>query len=129
MVGAPSETANGFSNAGHAYTFNAKTGALISTLTSPNAQTGGYFGYSVAVSGSTVVVGAVDESAATKTAAGHAYTFNAKTGALISTLTSPNAQSIGEFGFSVAAAGKFVMVGAPYEIANGFSNAGHAYIF
>jgi FG-GAP repeat len=129
VIGAYGETASGLSGAGHAYIFNAMTGKLLSTLTSPNAQTGRNFGYSVAVSGTTVVVGAPYENASGRSEAGHAYTFNASTGKRISTLTSPNAQSDGFFGYSVAVSGTTVVVGAPYETASGQSEAGHAYTF
>ncbi len=129
VVGAPFETAAGDLDAGHAYTFNARTGALISTLNSPNAQTDGYFGSSVAVSGTTVVVGAYGENASGAAFAGHAYTFNAKTGTLISTLNSPNTQTDGYFGNSVAISGKSVVVGSPTEFAFGQSRAGIAYLF
>ena len=129
VVGAYYENASGRADAGHAYTFNAATGALISTLTSPNVQYDGQFGYSVAASGSVVVVGAYIETAGGQAAAGHAYTFNAATGALISTLTSPNVQYDGQFGYSVAVSGNVVVVGAWYEAAGGYTSAGHAYIF
>ena len=129
VVGAPTETASGLADAGHAYTFNAKTGALISTLTSPNAQANGGFGSSVGISGATVVVGTPYESVSGLGDAGHAYTFNAKTGALISTLTSPNVQSSGWFANSVAIGGSTVVVGAPLETASGLGDAGHAYTF
>ncbi len=98
------------------------------TLTSPNAQFVGLFGWSVAVSGNVVVVGAPYENASGYYYSGHAYIFNSKTGALISNLTSPNVQTYGEFGFSVATSGKIVVVGAPYENASGYEDAGHAYI-
>lgn len=45
------------------------------TLTSPNAQTDGSFGWSVAVSGTTVVVGAIGETASGYDSAGHSYVF------------------------------------------------------
>ena len=45
------------------------------------------------------------------------------------TLTSPNAQAVGFFGWSVAISGKTVVVGAPYETADTFGVAGHAYIY
>jgi outer membrane protein assembly factor BamB len=93
--------------------YSAPPTVTYSTLTSPNAQPVGEFGWSVAASGNIVVVGAPFETAHI----GHAYTFNAKTGALISTLTSP--QSGGLFGISVAASGHIVVVG----------EAGHAYTF
>ena len=133
VVGAPYESAGGLADAGHAYTFNPSSGDLVSTLSSPNSQVFGLFGYSVAVGGSTlgtVVVGAPYESlGGAFTDAGRAYTFNAGTGAIISTLTSPNAQAVGFFGWSVAISGKTVVVGAPYETADAFGVAGHAYIY
>src|SRR3989442_1328245 len=122
VVGAPFESAGtpAQSLAGHAYVFDATDGSLITTLTSPNAQAGGRFGFSVAVSGTTVVVGAPFESAGTpaQPGAGHAYVFDASTGFLTpTTLTSPNAQPFGEFGFSVAVGGTTVVVGARGESA------------
>lgn len=129
IVGAPGETASGLEDAGHAYTFRAKTGALIDTLTSPNAQSGGGFGISVAISGGIAVVGAPSESI-NGTSVGHAYAFNAKTGALIRTLASPHPQVAAEFGWSVAISGKVAMVGAPLgENATGVLGPGHAYTF
>src|SRR5712691_10156942 len=134
VVGAPFESAGtpAQPEAGHAYVLDTTTG-LITTLTSPNAQPFGEFGSSVAVSGTTVVVGARDESAGTpaQTQAGHAYVFDATDGSLITTLTSPNAQADGEFGQSVAVSGTTVVVGAPEESAGtpAQSFAGNAYVF
>ena len=131
VVGAQGETAGGHAGAGHAYIFN-NTGSLITTLTSPNVPSGpgasGGFGYSVAVSGTSVIVGAPGETAGGFGSAGHAYIFN-NTGSLITTLTSPNAQINGVFGYSVAVSGTSVIVGASVETAGGFGSAGHAYIF
>ena len=114
-------------------------------LSSPNPQAGGEFGYSVAISGTTVIVGAPAEDADTTTAAaGHAYLFDATTGDLISTLTSTDPQDGEIFGFSV---GVFVddatvIVGAPGVGDQFFRGAaprgildittvfgGHAYLF
>jgi hypothetical protein len=129
VVGAPYETANALTTAGHAYVFDASTGSPIATLTSPYAQASGLFGYSVSVSCTTVVVGAVGETANGQDAAGHAYSFDAATGFLTTTLTSPNAQLAGSFGTSVAVSGTTVVVGAILETGGGFTQAGHAYIF
>src|SRR2546426_95016 len=121
VVGAVFESAGtpAQSGAGHAYVFDATDGSLITTLTSPNAQADGEFGSSVAVSGTTVVVGAPEESAGTpaQSFAGNAYVFDATDGSLITTLTSPNAQTGGDFGSSVAVSGTTVVVGAPLESA------------
>jgi hypothetical protein len=128
-VGAQTEAANGYAGAGHTYIFNAATGALLTTLTSPNAQTNGEFGWTLAVSGNIVVVGAWLEAADGYAGAGHAYAFNSETGALIRTLTSPNSQTNGGFGFTAAASGNIVVVGAWFETANGYAGAGHAYVY
>jgi hypothetical protein len=129
LVGAWNETADGYVGAGHAYIYSAKTGALLHTLTSPNAQTNGEFGWSLALNGNTVDVGAFLETANGYAGAGHAYVFHAETGALIATLTSPNSQTNGGFGESVGASGKVMVVGAYAETANGYAGAGHAYIY
>ena len=134
VVGAPQESAGtpAQSLAGHAYVLDTTTG-LITTLTSPAPQTGGEFGTSVAVSGTTVVVGARLESAGTpaQPSAGNAYVFDATDGSLITTLTSPNAQANGEFGLSVAVTeiDPIVVVGAPGESGGGSPAGGHAYVF
>jgi outer membrane protein assembly factor BamB len=129
VVGAPSETANALLRAGHAYVFDASTGSPIASLTSPYAQASGEFGFSVSVSCATVVVGALAETANGQPRAGHAYSFDASTGFLTTTLTSPNAQMNGLFGSSVAVSGTTVVVGAPSETGGGFTQAGHAYVF
>src|SRR5256712_461622 len=133
VVGAPGESAGTPAQlaAGHAYVFDATEGSLITTLTSPTPELDVHFGFSVAVSGTTVVVGAPLESAGTpaQLAAGHAYVFDASTGFLTTTLTSPNAQTGGVFGNSVAVGGTTVVVGAPGEIVGLLGNAGHAYSF
>jgi hypothetical protein len=129
VVGAPTETANALSIAGHAYVFDSSTGSPIASLTSPYAQASGEFGVSVSVSCTTVVVGAPGETANGQAGAGHAYSFDASTGFLTTTLTSPNAQLTAGFGLSVAVSGTTVVAGAPRETVGGFTQAGHAYIF
>lgn len=129
VVGAYNENASAYSQAGHAYTFDATTGALISTLASPNAQVDGYFGTSVGISGKRLVVGAPFETAGAEIEAGHAYTFAAPTGASMSNLTSPSPSTAGHFGSSVAISGKKVIVGAPGETYLAHPYGGHAYTF
>jgi hypothetical protein len=129
VVGAPFETASGHADAGNAYVFDASTGALLSTLTSPNAQTLGEFGYSVAIAGNTVVVGAPDEVISGNTNAGHVYTFDATTGAVISRFHSPTVQTKGYFGLSVAISGTTVAVGAPGQNYSAFAAAGQVDTF
>src|SRR5256712_466733 len=131
VVGALCETAGASppcpcARAGHVYIFGT-TGSLIATLTSPNVETDGWFGFPVAVSGTMVVVGAENETVGGIVGAGHAYIFST-TGSLIATLASPNAQSNGRFGRSVAMSGSSIVIGAYFESVNGL-RAGRAYIF
>ncbi len=71
-------------------------------------------------------------SSSIPTAERHAHVFDASTGFLTpTTLTSPNAQTNGEFGYSVAVneGDPIVVVGAPVESGGGSPAGGHAYVF
>jgi FG-GAP repeat len=103
--------------------------AVTKTLTSPNSSPEGSFGSWAVASGNFIVVAAYNETANGYAGAGHFYIFNIETGALITTLTSPNAQANGGFGEAVAAIGNIVVVGAPFEAAEGYAGAGHAYVY
>ncbi len=136
IVGAANETVNGNVGAGRAYIFNSNTSALVRTLTSPNSQYEGEFGWSMTAGGKLVVVGAPNETVNGLVGAGRAYVFNTTTGKLITTLTSPNPQTDGHFGRSASVSdnnvksdGLEVVVGAPNETVNGLVGAGRAYVF
>ena len=127
-VGAPNETSAQQAGAGNVYVFNSSTGSLLETLTSPSPQLLGAFGWSVAVSGNSVIVGAPGENASQVPAAGHVYIFSATTGKLLKTLSSPNPGSGGEFGGNMASSGSLLAVGAVMENTTvGF--AGRAYVY
>ncbi len=127
VVGAPYADLNGFTDVGVVYVFNATTGALVVTLANPTPASFDYFGYSVAVSGNTVIVGAYrDDTGASNS--GSAYVFNATTGALVATLVNPTPASFDNFGYSVAVFGNTVVVGA-YSDDTGASESGSAYVF
>jgi hypothetical protein len=76
---------DGPNNQGIAYVFDATTGALISTLTNPAPAAGDGFGWSVAISGTVAVIGAINDDPGGIGNAGTAYVFDATTGALIAT--------------------------------------------
>jgi outer membrane protein assembly factor BamB len=123
VVGATQDD-TGATNNGQVYVFNATTGVLIVTLDNPTPSIGDEFGYSVSVSGNTVVVGAADS--------GPADVFNATTGALIATLDNPSPSISDQFGSSVAISGNTVIVGAPGEgqfVGSNFTYIGQAYVF
>ena len=98
------------------------------TLSSDNARSDGYFGWSVATDGSYIVVGAYDETSGGIDFAGNVYVYYASNGTLVATLTSPNSKYDGYFGYSVAIGGGHIVIGAPYEDV-GTKMAGHAYIY
>src|SRR5438309_4050369 len=108
---------------------NAAYASSAVTLASPNPQLDGNFGQSVAISGTTAVVGAYHETGGGFLQAGHAFIIDTTASALPITLTSPNALTGGSFGQSVAISGTTVVVGAPGETASGQAGAGLAYIF
>lgn len=126
-------------DAGRAYVFNGSTGALLHALSSPLAEAYGAFG--VEVNGipdltgdglGDVIVGAFDEDRPGAPGAGRAYVFDGFSGALLHILESPNPETGGSFGDSVAGVADFngdgrgdVIVSAPEE----YSEAGRAYIY
>ncbi len=102
-------------HAGEVFIFDASTGNVARTLFSPNLVSSGQFGYSVTISGSYVLVGAPGETSGTNTSAGHVYAFDATTGNLVRTYTSPSPQHGGEFGNALAASGATFVTGANGE--------------
>ncbi len=128
VVGAPNETSSSLVAAGNAYIYSTSSGTLLESLTSPAPQELGSFGWSVAVSGNLAIVGAPGENASGKLSAGHVYAYSLTTGKLQYTLSSPNAQSEGQFGGVIATSGSLLVVGAVMENTTvGF--AGRAYVY
>lgn len=128
VIGSPLEDTPG-SNA--SADFEAGNAYLVSTsnlgltlLANPDPVTGGQFGYSVAISGGSVVVGAPtnNESSGPIVPAGQAYLFNTSTGVLehtfdskYPTLAEKHDAPNGEFGYSVAISSSWIAIGAPFE--------------
>ena len=141
VVGAPNEDGESI-NDGRAYVFGTD-GSLLAILTSPNAQINGSFGIAVAGLGdldgdglSEVAVGASRENEdGGPFTAGKVYVFRGADGTALFELSSPNPESGGAFGASLAAAGDVdgdgltdLLVGAHNE-AGGAADAGRAYVF
>src|SRR4051812_2457398 len=88
------------------------SGALLQTLTNPDPAYFDEIGRSVAISGTTALVGSIyDDSGAEN--AGAAYVFDATSGAPLQTFTDPTPTFNGLFGQAVAISGNIVLVGAP----------------
>lgn len=126
VVGAYDENTGSTTGGGRAYVFDASNGTALAGLRSPHAVFAGRFGFAVAAVGSTVIVGAPDESAYGHRGAGNAYEFSSN-GTLLSTLVGPGVTSY--FGYSVAASGARVAVGAPYQLVEGHIAAGRVFVF
>jgi hypothetical protein len=144
VVGAPNEdsSAKGVGgdqvndlarNSGAAYVFERSGSSWPpkAYLKASNTNAEDIFGYSVAVSGDTIVVGAPgedskatgvngDQNDNSSTGAGAAYVFerSGSSWAWKSYLKASNTDGLDSFGYSVAAFGDMVVVGAPYESSN-----------
>ncbi len=120
---------------GQAYIYNIETGALLHTLTNPNAYdtvSNDYFGYSVSISNSYAIVGAVYEDDANGVQSGKAYIYSTSTGALLHTLNNPNpvGLSVGDnFGYAVGISDTHAIVSAYVESDAGGAGSGKAYIY
>jgi hypothetical protein len=104
-------------DAGIAYLFDAQNGNLLQTLHSPVSS--GRFGWSVALDGNFVAIGALGPNP------GQVYVFDAVTGMLAQTIVDPTDTSgdgfPDDFGASVAANAGFIAIGAPRDDSLGFS--------
>jgi hypothetical protein len=136
LVGAPQHLEHGGSGA--AYLFRrAQAGSgqwgQVRILLPSDGCPAGYFGFSVAVSGGTVVVGARDDVLGGNVASGSAYVFeknqggNDNWGQVMKLI--PAGDTLGdEFGYAVAVLEDTVVVGARRDADNG-TESGSAYVF
>ena len=149
------QTDDSAENAGAAYVFT-RSGATWSQqayLKASNTDAGDYFGYSVAVSGDTLVVGAFGEASnasgvdgnqsdnsAYISGAAYVFTRSGTTWSQQAYLKASNTGEFDKFGGSVAISGETLVVGANGEASNATGvngnqtddsaeNAGAAYVF
>jgi len=117
VVGAPES--NGQDGSAYVFTRSGSTWTQQAELTGPDRTGGDFFGYSVGVSGSKVVVGAFgDDTAYVFTRSGSTWTRRAA-------LTDPVGSADDDLGYSVAISGSTIVVGAPGTTAL----AGDAYVY
>lgn len=135
IVGASAENGGGVTDAGRAYLYSGRTGALIRAHSSPNDTFDGFFGSAVAgvkdlnADGrGDYIVGARGEL----NSAGRVYVYSGIDGTLIRTHVSPNSENFGRFGDAVAGIDDLTgdgrgdyIIGAPDEN----SQRGRVYIF
>ncbi len=132
----------GATNAGRAYLFSGATGAPLHTLSSPNPEVDGGFGFGVSAvpdadgdGRGDLLIGARFENVGSVTNAGRAYLFSGATGALLRTLSSPNPETNGDFGVAVSGVpdvdgdGRGDLLAGAREEDGGAEDAGRAYLF
>ncbi|MGJ8637916.1 MAG: SUMF1/EgtB/PvdO family nonheme iron enzyme [Opitutaceae bacterium] len=126
VVGAYYDDDNG-SNSGSVYVFDVTTGQQLTKLTANDGVSGDHFGYSVAISGSTAIVGArLDDDSGSNS--GSVYVFDVTTGQQLAKLV-PNDGATGDwFGVAVSISGNTAVIGAVNDDDNG-SSSGSAYVF
>ncbi len=126
IVGAWQDDYNG-NQSGSVYLFDTTTGQQLFKLLPSDGAAGDYFGVSVAISGTTVSVGAYQDDD-NGSASGSAYLFDTTTGQQISKLLPSDGAAGDYFGVSVAISGATVSVGAFFVQDNGFGS-GSSYLF
>jgi hypothetical protein len=128
VVGVPHDDLGVLYNAGSAYVFQLSGGVWTrkAKLTASDAAKSDRFGYSVAIDGDTIVVGALSSGSL-----GRAYVFqrNGETWPEERILTGDDIADNDNFGNSVAIFGDIVVVGAPRHDAGGKTGTGAAYVF
>ena len=125
-VGAVWDRDNGI-EAGSAYLFEASTGLQLHKLLPADGAADAWFGYSIAIDGGTVVVGAAYDDAVGNDS-GAAYIFDAITGAQLLKLVPTDAAPDDLFGYAVAVRSGVVALGAVWDDDNG-TNSGSVYLF
>ena len=130
VVGARLEDTGG-SQAGAAYIFtrDGTTWTEQQKIQASDIQAGDNFGYSVAISGDTVVVSAyAEDTGGNEAGAAYIFTRSGTTWTQQQKIQSSDAEASDWFGISVSISGDTVVVGAWKEDTGG-SNAGAAYVF
>jgi hypothetical protein len=133
VVGARNDNTVNGSDAGSAYVY-ARSGTTWSEethLLANDAAIQDLFGFSVAISGDTIVVGAVADDTPAGTNAGSAYVFvrSGTSWPQQAHLFASDAAPFDQFGVSVAISGETVAVGANFDDTVGGVDAGSAYTF
>ncbi len=131
VVGAWGDDNGGTVDQGSAYVFvrTASTWTQQARLTAAEGAAGDMFGYSVAISGDTVVVGARTDDIGSAINQGSAFVFTRSGTAWTqqARLHAPDGGTASEFGESVAVDGDTVLVSASQDAPNG--NRGRVYVF
>ncbi len=125
LVGARGDDTAGM-DVGQAHLFDSDSGGLVHTFDDPTPTSEETFGYSVAVLGNRVLIGAPGFVFGTDI--GEAHLFDAVSGDFLRTFDDPTPTGRDLFGLSVALDGDRVLIGAPGDNTHG-SGIGQAHLF
>jgi len=130
LIGAHADEWNGFYT-GAAYTFERAGGAWTQTarITADDGYRGDEFGYAVAISGDTVLIGA-HQDGEKGVRRGSAYVFHRSDGSWTQTakFRAGDTAENDRFGYSIALAGEDAFIGAPYADPIG-EDSGATYVY
>ncbi len=133
VVGADEDFIGANADQGSAYVFvhSGTVWTQQQKLTAPDGAASDFFGNSVALSGDTVVVGAIGDDIGTNGNQGSAYVFT-RSGTVWTQqqkLTASDGAALDDFGGSVALSGDTVVVGAKGDNIGANDDQGSAYVF
>ena len=132
LVGVPGDDTVA-QNGGAVYIYDVNTGAYLNSIYDPTGTDTTWFGWDVAIDGTTAIVGAyvtgsyVGGSYVSGGHEGKAYIFDIPTGTLLHTLDKPTLGG-GAFGYKVDIDGDYAVVSAGVDGANGV-NSGTIHIY
>jgi len=124
IVSAPWADVGGVESAGMVYVFDASTGGLLRTLTSPSPSALGFFGTAIDTDGSLLAIGAIGDASFV----GAAYLFDAGSGALLQTVPSPTTNMLDRFGSGLSLAANRLVVGST-GVDTGGAESGTAFLY
>jgi outer membrane protein assembly factor BamB len=133
LAGAPADDAD-FPFGGSVFVFDVLTGQIKHKLSPSQPSLQGFFGVSVAIKGSTAVIGAPVQEGTPYSPfvdvydPGSAYVFNVMTGEELFRLTPDDSAGLDHFGTRVAVSGNLAVITA-YGDSHAGNNAGSAYVF
>ena len=117
------------SDGGAAYVFDLGTGELVKKLTSPDPVRNEYFGRSVAVNSTSILVGADGHDQNGLGVPGAAFVFDRVTGQRVSEMLASDRAEGDRLGTSAAVSGRTAVLGANLADTGGHSNGGAVYVY
>lgn len=132
VIGAPFDNVGQNVDQGAAYVF-VRSGSVWSEqakIIADDGATGDYFGYSVAINGSYIIVGAfLDNNPVTDAGSAYVFTRSGTVWTQQAKLTASNAATNDHFGYSVSISGAYAVIGAKDDDIGANVDEGSAYFF